>query len=466
MESASTRSALTSAKSVAVIGGGWAGLAAAIGATQQGHCVTLFEASRQWGGRARTLKTLLENVPVLDNGQHILIGGYQQTLQLMQTVGVNLEKALWRLPLNLSYPDASGLLLSAQPFPLNLILGIAKAKGWRVSDKWSLLKTAWHWQRMQFECAQDLSVADLCKKLSPLIWQDLIEPLCVSALNTPAKEASGAVFLRVLKDALFGVTGSSDLLLPRLDLGEIFPHAAVQWLSQHGAVCRSGVRIEKLEYLYEESKWQIADAQFDRVVVATPAWDAAHLIDPLNSEWAQTSRQMRHEAIATVYIQAHAHFQLPQPMLALRADANAPAQFVFDRGQIEADAKTPGLLAFVASALKDDKAQLEVKVLKQAQELLRSLKPSHAEGASLKIVQTVIEKRATFACTPNLKRPSSRPLEPEDGFSSAQPPQIQYKADPKSLTVCGDYVAGPYPATLEGAVISGLHSVSSFGAKG
>jgi predicted NAD/FAD-dependent oxidoreductase len=74
-------------------------------------------------------------------------------------------------------------------------------------------------------------------------------------------------------------------------------------------------------------------------------------------------------------------------------------------------------------------------VLHQARELIRILNPTDPQNASLSLVQTVIEKRATFACTPKLQRPSANPFE--------------------GLSVCGDYVTGPYPATLEGAVMSG-----------
>jgi hypothetical protein len=119
-------------------------------------------------------------------------------------------------------------------------------------------------------------------------------------------------------------------------------------------------------------------------------------------------------------------------MLALSTGHEAPAQFVFDRGQICNAPSTPGLLAFVVSAVKIDKSLLELQVMRQALDICKSI--SHAK-IDLKIVQTVVEKRATFACTPNLKRPDANPCE--------------------GLVVCGDYVDGPYPATLEGAVMSG-----------
>ncbi|NVO08298.1 MAG: NAD(P)-binding protein, partial [Rhodoferax sp.] len=102
---------------VAVVGGGWAGLAAAVSATQAGHHVTVFEAARNLGGRARALPCTLPDgsSAVLDNGQHILIGAYSETLGLMRTLGVAPQGTLLRLPLALLFPDGEGLQLPDWP---------------------------------------------------------------------------------------------------------------------------------------------------------------------------------------------------------------------------------------------------------------------------------------------------------------------------------------------------------------
>ena len=443
MESASAWTTLSQRLQIAIVGAGWAGLAAAITAAQKGHQVTLLEASKFWGGRARSIQTHFEDYPLLDNGQHILIGAYQKTLSMMQIVGIDLEKAFWRKPLDLRYADGSGLSLPNKPFPLNLLQGIAFNSSWSAVDKWQLLTSAWQWQRMHFECAEDLTVADLCKKMTPPVWQDLIEPLCVSALNTPANEASGKVFLRIMKDALFGPVGSSDLLLPRLDLGQLFPNAAIKWLEKNGASCQSGQRIESIVdsdiTSSKAPRWQLGKHQFDHLVIATPAWDAAHLLEKFNAAWASTARQLKHETIATVYVQGPLGFKLPLPMLALRTSQGSPAQFAFDRGQIYTEAGTPGLLAFVVSANKLSKEDVTHQVMGQLSALLIQLGQDALRIEAFKVIQTVVEKRATFACIPNLKRPSARPCQ--------------------GITVCGDYVEGPYPATLEGAIISGIQAV-------
>jgi len=423
---------------VAIIGAGWAGLAAAVSVTQDGHHTTVFEASKVVGGRARALLSHLpDGTPVtLDNGQHILIGAYTDTLRLMRQVGLQPSELLLDLPMTLQFPDASGIPSGIRfprwPTPLDALAGILGARGWTWADKASLLRSATRWQWQGFVCNESLSVAELCRALTQRVNAELIEPLCVSALNTPAAQASASVFLRVLRDALFGVQGGSHLLLPRTDLGALFPEAAVRWVEQRGGQLRLGCRVHALKPLAQT--WLVDDEPFDAVVLATSAENATQALirsAPLATNnvatqmhsWAHIASALRFEAIATVYAWGTG-VTLPQPMLALRSTMAHPAQFVFDRGQLGGPA---GLLAFVVSASQNDRATLQAQVLQQAQNQLQ---------LDLQPVQTVVEKRATFACTPQLNRP---------------PAQIAPR-----LMACGDYVAGPYPATLEGAVRSGL----------
>ena len=422
---------------VAVIGAGWAGCAAAVQAQKLGHDVTVFEASRTAGGRARRVEVMHDGQPLsLDNGQHILIGAYSETLKLMAELGIDTQKALLRMPLTLQFPDGSGLKLPSLPAPLDALVGILRARGWSWADKLSILKTATKWQLQKFECAPQLSVADLCRKVSPRIMATLIEPLCVSALNTPADRASGQVFLTVLRDSLFAANGGSNLLLPRIDLSALLPNAALAWLAAQGGTVRPGIRMQSVTAAGNQ-QWQLmanADADlgmFDSVILACPPNEAARLARSSKlpcADWLALADGLQHEAIATVYALAP-DAQLAQPMLALPCSPAYPAQFVFDRGQLGGPA---GLLAFVISASQQGSAELPALIAAQAAAQL---------GINdLHILQTVVEKRATFACTPNLLRPAA--------FVAP------------GLLACGDYIDGPYPATLEGAVRSGLHAAS------
>ncbi|MCA3238399.1 MAG: hydroxysqualene dehydroxylase HpnE [Curvibacter sp.] len=417
---------------LAVVGAGWAGLAAAVQAVEGGHQLTVFESARTAGGRARGLGIELPDGSkvTVDNGQHILIGAYTESLRLMQQVGVDLEASLQRLPLTLRFPDQSdaGLRLPDLPVPLDVLAGILRNDAWPLGERLGLLRAATGWKLAGFKCADTLSVAELCARLGPRVQAELIEPLCVSALNTPAGRASAQVFLRVLHDALFAVRGGSQLLLPRTDLGALFPQAAHRWLQARGVKLHCGVRITSLQA--HQSGWQLDGQDFDAVVLACTSTEAARLAATVNPQWSATSAALSFEAITTVYAWAPGA-RLSAPMLALRQSLEQPAQFAFDRGQLGA---TPGLLAFVISSSSGERELLEAQVLRQAQAQLR---------LDLQAVQTVVEKRATFACTPGLQRPPQR-IAP-------------------GLLACGDYLAGPYPATLEGAVRSGLSAARAVG---
>ena len=139
---------------IAIIGAGWAGMAAAVQATKNGHTAIGFEASRTMGGRARALNATLPNgtAVTLDNGQHILIGAYTDSLKLMAEVGVREQDALLRLPMALRFPEGQGITFPRWPTPLDALAGIVTAKGWTLGDKASLLRVATAWQFSRFTC--------------------------------------------------------------------------------------------------------------------------------------------------------------------------------------------------------------------------------------------------------------------------------------------------------------------------
>jgi squalene-associated FAD-dependent desaturase len=428
-----------STRRIAVVGAGWAGLAAAVRATQRGAAVTLFEMAGQPGGRARSVPgSALTGAGDLDNGQHILIGAYTRTLALMHTVGAPVDQGLWRQPLTLRYPDGRGLAVTPGPALWGLLRAVAGCRGWTWGDRAALLAACTRWALAGFRCAPALSVHQLCRKLPPPVRELLIDPLCVAALNTPADEASAAVFLRVLRDALFSGPGSADLLLPREPLGALLPAPAAVWLQAQGATLHMGRRVQSLARVGHA--WHVDGASFDGVVLAATAAENARLVDGLDREdaasaraWAEQARALRYEPIITVLLHWPG-LRLPAAMTALVDGPQAPAQFAFDHGALGA---TPGRFAFVVSGAQpwvDAGLQATGEaVLQQALACFGTLSPPGA--AAPRVVSVLAEKRATFRCTPLLQRPPGH-IAP-------------------GLWAAGDYVAGPYPATLEGAVIAG-----------
>jgi hydroxysqualene dehydroxylase len=428
-----------------VAGAGWAGMAAAVRACERGHSVTLWEASRLLGGRARAVQS--EQNHTLDNGQHILIAAYTDTVALMRQVGVDIDAHVLRLPCTLRFADGTGLALPLWQKPwfrgADVLVGLLRAKGWTLTDKLSLLRRARAWERAGFVCAPTHTVLDVCQGISARVMQEMIEPLVLSALNTPPDRASGQVFLRVLHDAMFAPT-----LLPRTDLSSLMPQAAAAWLNARGAQVVMGQRLQSIAkeeqgVSPQGQSWLATSAashteRFDAIILATAPWDAARILrqspianQPSAQAWLAQADSLAYEAITTVY--ALSPTPLPQPMLALRYSSTEPAQFVFDRSQllppsIPGQPQNQHLLAFVISASQGDANTLEQQVITQAKQQLKL--------PALQALQTITEKRATFACHPELNRPSM---------------QIT-----QGLLAAGDYIQGPYPSTLEGAVQHGL----------
>lgn len=418
----------TPGRAVAVVGGGWAGLAAAVALVQQGAQVTVFEMARQLGGRARSV---VHHGQLFDNGQHILVGAYTATLALMRTVGADPQALLLRRPLALVDPHNRGLRLPPGQPMLAFVRGVLAHPSWPWPARLGLLWAAARWQRQGFQCPPGQSVQTLCAGLAEPVLADLIDPLCVAALNTPMAQASAQVFLRVLRDALFSGPGSADLLLPRAPLAQLLPEPAAAWLQARQARLLLGQRVAELRPA--GAGWQVvgqAGGQvFDQVVLACPAAEAARLAEPSCPGWAQQARALPQAAIATVWLR-DARLALPEPMVSLPGQG-VLAQYLFDLGALGWPA---GSFACVASAVD---AHLDAGVHALGERVLAQARAAcpGAFASPDALWHTTVERRATFLCTPGLVRP---PAELAPG-----------------LVAAGDHVAGPYPATLEGAVRSG-----------
>ncbi|MCX7220111.1 MAG: FAD-dependent oxidoreductase, partial [Burkholderiales bacterium] len=277
----------TSGKKIAVIGAGWAGCSAATHLTELGHQVTLIEAARTLGGRARRVEL---HDHALDNGQHILLGAYSETLALMKTLGIDSASALLTLPLQMCYPSTeSGMHFVAPklPAPLHLLIALLKAKGLSRADKLSLARFSTTARWMDWQLHQDCSVSELLQrfdqteKLCRLMWV----PLCIAALNTPPERASAQIFLNVLRDSLGAKRAASDMLIPRADLSSLLPEAAARQVQQNGGQVLLGNAVKSLT-LNTDQRWQCEDSHsdpalaqnWDAIIIATDAEHAKRLL--------------------------------------------------------------------------------------------------------------------------------------------------------------------------------------------
>ncbi|MBK7898085.1 MAG: FAD-dependent oxidoreductase [Betaproteobacteria bacterium] len=397
---------------VAVVGAGWAGLAAAVDLVTAGASVTLFEAGRQPGGRARRAAT--RDGPPLDNGQHLFLGAYRECLALMRRVGAEPEVLFDRRPLRVSDNAGFSLALPRLPAPLNLAWGLLAARGVTAREK---LATALWMQGLkarQFVLAADTTVADWLDAAGQtgVLRRRLWEPLCLAALNTPAERASAQVFAHVLRDSLGSPRrADTDLLLPRVPLSAVFPDPAVAWLAARGAELRFGRRVRVLEP--DDDQVRVDGEAFAGAVVAVAPQHLAALLPP-----ASPLPALAFEPIATVYLGYDPAVALPFPLMAL---AGGIGQWVVDRGN--------GVLAAILSGHGpwEDLPDADL-----AAEMHREIGLPEPPAWH----RTLREQRATFSCRPGLAR-------------------LPCLTAHRSVVLAGDHTWAEYPATLEGAVRSG-----------
>ncbi len=414
---------------VAVIGAGYAGLAAAVTLAEARYAVTVFEASRTLGGRARRVSV---EGRTLDNGQHILVGAYTELLTIMRKVGVDPAQALIRLPLFFKVLPEFSFERAPWRAPWDMVIGLLRAKGIGWRDALKAVKFVQSVRKADFKLKSDTSVNNLLfehRQSEPLI-NYLWGPLCIAALNTPPDSASAQVFLNVLRDGLFGQPGHSDLLLPRVDLTRMFPDPAAKYVGDRGGLVRTATLVRRLYWAGDG--WYIdgITTPFSAVVIACAPHNALALLDEVEDIEATRARLagFSYLPIHTCYLQYPADYKLPLPMIGL---TDGLAQWAFDRGQLGGQ---KGLIAAVSSASQTADGMAHGDFANAVSQQLHKQLGAPAKPSWR---QVIAERRATVACRPNVFRPTNR-------------------TESTGLVLAGDYTASDYPCTLESAVRSGV----------
>ncbi|HEX6692583.1 MAG TPA: hydroxysqualene dehydroxylase HpnE [Burkholderiales bacterium] len=399
---------------VAVVGAGYAGMAAAVTLAERGVPVTVFEAGQVPGGRARRI---VSQGNELDNGQHILVGAYSELFRLMRTVGVPSE-ALLRIPLEIRYTKEFFFRRFWLPAPLGGLMGLLAARGIPPREKLAAVRFMLHMRKARFRLQPDISVQQLLEQhgQSGRIGHFLWRPLCVSALNTPAEQASANAFLAALRDTLMGDDDASDLLLPCVDLSKLFPEPAMDFLVRSGNQVHLRHPVQGVHELKNE---------FSAVIVAVGPHQLKNLLPELAPEYS-------YQPINTCYLQYSKSVKLPFPMLGL---AGGLVQWVFDRGALTGE---KGLLAAVISAQGDHQQMAQDEL---AEACHRELAAEKLVGEKPLWARVIAEKRATISCTPGVKRPDTATRFP-------------------GIFLAGDYTDPEYPPTLEAAVRSGIRAAT------
>jgi squalene-associated FAD-dependent desaturase len=403
-----------------VIGAGVAGLAAATALAERGERVVLYEAARFAGGRCRSYHDATLDCRI-DNGNHLLATGNHAAMAYLARIGASdtltgPSRAIFPF-IDLVSGAAWNLRLNNSRLPVWIFRRAARVPDSRARDYLAL-------RRLDRAGPDDL-VQALMGDLDPL-YERLIEPLAIAALNTKPAEGSAALLGAVLRETIGRGGAAAIPRYPKLGLSESLVDPALAFLRGRGAELRFGARIQALGVENNTITRLTGSATDepvragDQVILATPPWIAAELLPGLIVP-------DQHEAILNVHFRAG----IPPGPSGFYGLLGGAAEWVFEKNDVVS----------ITISAANDKVDRDADAL--ALEVWSDLRRAFGLPRTMPAYRVVKEKRATFAATPAQlsRRPATTP--------------VINGAMIHNLGLAGDYTATGLPATIEGAIRSG-----------
>lgn len=426
-------------KDIMIIGAGWSGLSTACFLVKNSYNISVYESSKQLGGRARGIQ--LDNISHsrVDNGQHLLIGAYHETLKLMQLISADINNSLLRqkLKLKMHNLNTDKLFLNTfnLPYPFHLFFGLLFCADLTLSQKLRIMHFSFKISSNTLLEKGDISVGELLvkykqpNKLVKALW----EPLCIATLNTPINKASAKIFINVLKKSLFGRKSESDFLFTTKNLSSIIPEPAASYLHKHNANIQLSSRATKIIVKNNSIESVVINGELipiKNLVLAIPPYACAKLLSNIIEldDIVKQLLQFEYQPICTVYLQYPEDVTMNQVMIGVW---DSTVQWLFDRKITNQN----GLMAAIISAEGSHMDLDNKSLIEQVQSEIKQLFPDWPTPLYSKVIK---EKRATFSCNVNI--------------STIRPAN---KTPVTGLWLCGDYTNTDLPATIEGAIISG-----------
>jgi squalene-associated FAD-dependent desaturase len=438
---------------VAVVGGGWAGLAAAIALQERRHEVTLFERRGVLGGRATSYRDAASGEDV-DNGTHLMVGAYHDTLDLVRRAGAS-DLLLEQKNLRIDWVDEKGpTSLDCPPLaaPLHLLAGLLSLR-----VPWSV-----RFQALRFGLAvrlgrppTGLTLAEYFARTGQgeaarrLLW----DPLALAILNESPDRAAAVLFHRVYREAFLADHRASRLVFLRRGWGVLAERLARYFEGRGGRLRRrglaSGIVVEGdhavgIQCVQRPSTRDEIRAgrpsvtetiPADAVVLAVP-WHAVGELLPESLRAAEpfaSASRLRPSPIVSIEVWLD-RVVLDRAMVGLRDEE---VEWVFDKGRLYGREGPPQHLAFIVSAAVRSAPRRNEELVGAAERALRRFFPGMA-GATIVRSLVMREPAATFASDPEAETVRPGPKTPVSG-----------------LYLAGDWTATGLPATIEGAVRSG-----------
>lgn len=424
---------MTDKRHLVVIGGGWAGIAAAVEGIERGFRVTVIDERQYLGGRAHSFTDKHTSTEV-DNGQHLLMGCYTQTLSILKKLNTY-HLLEWQPALRVVFADSNGIrsILDASMLPgtLGVAVGILRLQSLPLSSRISIVRFALEVLLNRIKPHETTCFELLQKHRQPpdainAFWK----PLILATLNSPLEQADSAMLLAVMKLAFFSGGRNSRLILPTTTLGDLAAPVA-SWLTEHGGTVRLSSRAESLtvegrritRVAFNDGTSITADA----VVTCIPVHALKRLLPSADIPEFEVS------PIVNVYLWYNGTW-LDEPFVAM---VGTLVQWVFNK-----DMK-PGQLVAITISAASDVVRLDAdELISRCDEELREAFPS-LQGIDLVHGLVLKEKTATPLFKPH-----------ERGKRV-----VDYSALPENIGVAGDWTNTGLPATIEGAARSGVAAI-------
>jgi len=433
---------------VIIIGGGLSGLSAAVDLASRGTSVLVLEARMHLGGRSRSFRDETTG-DVVDNGQHLMMGCYKETRRLLQTIGADhLARLQPNLHIDFLHPvkGFSSLSCPPVPAPLHVLAGLLGLKSLSFMDRLKLVRVGLELLRNPARVESKLGALTVDQWLKSLgqpvenrkyLW----DVIAIGSLNDDPKVVAALLFYRVLRAAFLGRRQNSSMLLPTVGLSELFVEPSVRYLGSHNSEAKTGCGVEEL--LCEGSR-VVAARCADGVtrgakafVVAVPHYAFADLLlasEGLHAEKFQTIEAFESSPIVTINLWLDRRV-IEQEFVAL---LDSRVQWIFNRTRmLNLPSRSGQYLSLVISGAGPYVEMEKEEMIDLAMADLRAAVP---EARSAKVVHSLVikEKRATFS--------------PKPGIEKLRPTT---ETEFENLFLAGDWTATGFPATIEGAVISG-----------
>jgi squalene-associated FAD-dependent desaturase len=448
-----------------VFGGGISGLSAAVELSARGRKVLLLEQRQYCGGRVHSFPDSVTS-SIVDNGQHLLMGCYHETRRFLRLIGTD-HLALLQpvLRINFLCPSQTDnhLLFARFPAPLNLFGGLLGFKAIPFKDRIKMLLVAKELMYTSPGKEQELDRLTVDEWLTKLGQSDisrkyLWDVITIGAMNNHPKNVSALMLFRVLRAAFLGNSENSSLLIPCAGLSELFVDPAVQFIKNHGGEVRTGigVKIAVLEgnhvRFVRTSDGKLLHAK--SFISAVPWYSFEEVLSASHQKSKRvfspkSNRRLKENFKSSPIISIHLWLDREVTNLDFAAVLETRIQWFFNKSILLNEKKegTPVFqyLSLVISAA-DEFINLNKKQLVEiAMEDLRRVLP-RAQDAKVNHSLVMKEKRATFLPSPGLE---------------ALRPNARTKFD--NLFLAGDWTATGYPATIEGAVMSGKSAAELIG---